>query len=251
MGCLVAVSVFSGCSADRARLYVLDHTLDPVLLASTNIPDRFKQHVASSASSRTFIPLEGRDAPVKRVVVFFGDDFDDELAERRWTPFRDSLHAVMASVEGGSGDGAEWNEYYYTLHLLRDLRANGVIAPDAYIVLAGFRGGAGQALAVGNFGGTRRFDGVLAISVIASMASAGTDDLPNQDALRLPITVLNGIGDQRVAREGSRVMEQLRASGFSRSRLVEIEGRGFPNAAAFNALQELFELLESRPGVYR
>ena len=251
---LAAVSVvvsLAGCLGDGTRVYRLSLAQDPAFLLATNIPERFRQEVPASAESRTLVPASADDSPLNRVVVVFGPNGDNSTAMEMWNPFRDTLGAAIISVNIRRADSPPWGQYYFVLHLLRDLKTNGVLTPDANIVLAGYSGGAEAALGVGNFGGTRQFDAILAVGVKQSTASAARDALPNQDALRLPITILNGDGDQ-VTRRSEDVMQDLHEAGFSRARLVEYAGGPlFPTDDALRTLTELFERVGSRPGIHR
>ena len=246
---LAAVVALSGCSGDGPNRFRLDLAADSSLVAGTNIPDRFRDRIPGRAQARVFLPTGPETGPVQRVVAFFGSAADVTRASDQWAPLRDTLNAVILTVDVAGGEDSEWAMYYYLLHVLRDLKANGLVARNASLVLAGFAGGSQFALTVGNYGGNRQFDGVVAVRATVPMTEAGRAELPNQDALRLPIVILNNSGEDRTNQS---VVDRLRQHGFSRVRLQEYDGGGhFPTAAVTTALAELFDTLGSRPGVYR
>lgn len=251
-GLMVAGLCLAACLGDGARLYRITLTRDAAFLAATNIPQRFRANVPETAETRTVVPGSAEDGPLGRVVVVFGANSDNASALDNWSGFRDTLDAAILAVDAGREETAHWGQYYFILHLLRDLKAGGIVAPDANILLAASGGGVGSALSVANLGGARQFDGVLAVGADTRLISGLTSELQNQDALRLPITVLTGAGDPRGGRGAENMLQVLRENGFSRARHVEYEGgRLFPTDAALASLMELFERVGSRPGIHR
>ncbi len=216
-------------------------TLDRALLESL-VPEGQRRHVPATGEGIVFVPLDS-PMPLRRVVLVFGSgswNYDayleliDDVAPR--------VGAAVVTVTVPRHDHDHWGQFFYSSQLLVELRARGIVAVGAQVVVYGFSGGGKMAMIAGAFGGTDLWHAVLAAGVNEDTATMVRREHVNPTALDLPIVVMNGTRDDVVNGRTAEVVSSLRATGFRLVSLVTYDGRHeMPDALLVPELERLFD----------
>lgn len=196
---------------------------DRDLLEAVNVPAAYRAHVAAEGTGQYLVPPDVQRPAERVLLVFAPGSRNFEAVEAYARNVAPDLNAGVIGVQVERTDESHWGQYYYARHLVRDLVADGILAADARIVLAGFSGGGKLAMLVGALGGDE-WSGVLAGGVNDDIASMAYRWAPSRSALELPIVVLNGDQDTVVNTYTDAVMSSMRQTGFRNARLERYEG---------------------------
>lgn len=216
---------------------------DDAFLDEIGIPEALHVHVAPTGTGQHYAP-PGLAMPADRVLLVSAPYSKNLRAVTAYgRSVAEPVGALVVGVEVPRHDEDHWGQHYYARHLIRDLTAEGLVAPDAKVVVTGFSGGGKVSLLQGALGGRDAWHAVLAAGVNDAVTPFTRAHADRTGGLDLPIVVFNGTDDPIVTSYTEEVMEDLREAGFHRARLVTYDGGHTLHARkVIPLLNELFAL---------
>jgi hypothetical protein len=205
---------------------------DDAFVQTTNIPSAWLADIANQYTAQFYVPRGGLSPSTLSLMIVFGPDGTNTDALAGYEAIADARALLVMAVDGYQpvdNSDARSHEYYYcALKALDDLHQDGTLRANAAFVVAGFSGGAKMAMAVGEYGGTAAFRGVMAAGCNQDFASYAQGMLANPTALLLPFVLVNATDDTIVGGATSAVLSSMMQSGFERVSSIAYTGGHVP-----------------------
>jgi hypothetical protein len=209
----------AGAAPLPGQAYTRTVVRDDAFLRTTNIPATWYGDIASQYTAELYFPAGGTANTSPSLLMVFGPGGSNESAFGNYQALADARDLLLVAVNGyqpiDNSDARSHEYYYVALRLAFDLRTDGTLGVQSPFLLAGFSGGAKMAMAVGEYGGTDAFAGVVAAGCNEDLASYAQGVLYNPSALVLPYVLVNATDDPVVGDATAAVIESMAQSGFT------------------------------------
>jgi len=210
---LLVLLLFTPGPSSAQQIATVNFTLDEQMLKSSDIPAELQNQVQKTCQVGFYLNQSGK---ASNILVTFAPEGRNLAGMPMFIYFTNQLSMLQISPQPQiSHTNSDYlSEYFYTLQAVEYAKQKGLVGRNAKTVLAGHSGGGKVAMLIGALGGTRHFNGILAMGCNQDTASEGYRMLSNSTALGIPLVLLNATDDNLVVGRTENVMDSLSATGF-------------------------------------
>jgi predicted esterase len=206
--------LFTAGPSSAQQITTVNFTLDGQMLRSSDIPAEMQDQVQKTCQVGFCMNQSGK---ASNILVTFAPEGRNLAGMPMFLYFTNQLSLLQISPQPQiSHTNSDYlTEYFYTLQAVEYAKQKGLAGRNAKTIVTGHSGGGKVAMLIGALGGTRHFNGILAMGCNQDTASEGYRMLSNSTALSIPLVLLNATDDNLVVGKTENVMESLAATGFN------------------------------------